>query len=103
MKLSLPKIKGLGLSNDAIAWGGLLLLGAATLGIAGTTLQNTGTAFERFGDSQIITQADKTLGSIGLESNFAWSEGFPWRDRSVWYQWKSDFQGNDPTKRLTVA
>ena len=83
--------------NDVLMWGGLAMLAVFTVGLAGRSLNAAGTAVERFGDSSIVGTADKYL------SNFAWSEGMPWRDRSIWYQWKSDFGSNNPTRRLTVA
>jgi hypothetical protein len=104
LSLGLPKI---GLNNETVTWGALLLLGAATLGIAGQGLIGAGNAVDKFSEGPIVTEADKLVDPLVdpflAHSNFAWSEGMPWRDRNVWYQWKSDWQGNDPTKRLTVA
>jgi hypothetical protein len=81
------KLPSLGsIPNDAVLWGGLAILGLSTWAMASS----------RYND---YFPAPKPM----AKANFAWSEGMPWRDRSVWYQWKSDFGTNDPTKRLTVA
>ncbi len=101
MKLSLPNFGRSGsLTTDVLMWGGLGIVAIATWSMLGRGLSAAGSGIEAIGDSPYVTAADKTIGAF---SNFAWSEGMPWRDRSIWYQWKSSFGSNDPTKRLTVA
>jgi hypothetical protein len=100
MKLSLGSLGKGGITTDILMWGGLGIVALTTWSMLGTSLNRVGTGVENFGNSPIVTAADKTIGAF---SNFAWSEGMPYRDKSVWYQWKSDFGSNDPTKRLTVA
>lgn len=98
--MKLPSLKGLG-NTDLLMWGGLGIVALATWGMLGTSLERGGTAIENIGDTPFVSSIDKEIGAF---SNFAWSEGVPWRDRSIWYQWKGgDWGGNDPTKRLTVA
>jgi len=100
MKLSLGSLGKGSLTTDILMWGGLGIVAIATWSMIGRGLTAAGTGIENFADSPIVSAADDTIGAI---SNFAWTEGMPYRDRSVWYQWKSDWAGNDPTKRLTVA
>lgn len=101
MKLGLPNFgHNKSLTTDLLMWGGLGVVAVATWSLLGTSLTRAGTGIENFADSPIVTAADKTIDSF---SNFAWMEGMPYRDRSIWYQWKSSFGDNDPTKRLTVA
>ena len=88
MKLGLKGIN----TSDALMWGGLGVLAVVTYGMLGSSLTSTGQAFENLAEVPAVKNA--FLG---------WSEGMPIRDRSIWYQWKSDFGSNDPTKRLTVA
>jgi LPXTG-motif cell wall-anchored protein len=95
--LTLPKAGG-STQNELLMWGGLGMLAIFTWGMLGTSFKNAGQDIENFSDSPFVSNIDKTLSYFG-----GWSEGMPYRDRSVWYQWKSDWQGNDPTKRLTVA
>ena len=100
MKLSLGSIGKGGLNTDILMWGGLAIVAGATWMMIGRGLTSVGTGIENLSDSPYVAEIDK---SIGAFSNFAWTEGMPYRDRSIWYQWKSDWAGNDPTKRLTVA
>ena len=88
MKLGLKGIN----TSDALMWGGLGVLAVVTYGMLGSSLTRTGQAFENLAEVPAVKNAF-----------LAWSEGMPYRDRSIWYQWKSDFGSNDPTKRLTVA
>ena len=101
MKLSLPNFGRSGsLTTDVLMWGGLGIVAVATWAMLGRGLTASGTAIEKFSDSPIVGSIDKGIDAF---SNFAWSEGMPYRDRSIWYQWKTSFGSNDPTKRLTVA
>lgn len=78
------------ISNDALMWGGLVIVAISTVGML------TSRVSAYMGPPAKATAAP-------AHANFAWTEGMPYRDRSIWYQWKSDFGVNDPTKRLTVA
>jgi len=100
MKLSLSSFGKGGLTNDILMWGGLAIVAVATWSMIGRGLTAAGTGIENFADSPIVGDIDKSIGAV---SNFAWTEGMPYRDRSIWFQWKSEFGSNDPTKRLTVA